>query len=56
MSSFIDSRAGLVQSVWIVLALVLKTFIIAKLMFWVWCGAAIMNEQIIYMLTNTGTC
>ena len=36
-----DSRAGLVLSIWFVLALLLHSknnFIIAKLTVWVWCG------------------
>ena len=41
MSSFIDSGAGLVLSIWFVLVLVLNSesnFMIAKLTIWVWCG------------------
>ena len=52
MSLFIDSGAGLVLSIWFVLALVLNSennVIIAKLVnSSVWCGVAIMNGQIIY--------
>ena len=46
VSSFIDSRAGLVLPIWLVLALALNSennFIIAKLTIWVWCGVAIMK-------------
>ena len=55
VSSFIDSGAGLVLSIWFALALVLNSennFITAKLTIWVWCGVAIMNRQIIYVFTN----
>ena len=48
VSSFIDSGAGLVLSVWFVIAVVLNSennFIIAKLTVWVWCGVAIINGQ-----------
>ena len=54
MSSFIDSGAGLVLSIWFVLALVLSNennFIIAKLLVWVWCGVAIMDKSV-YMFTE----
>ena len=50
MSLFIDSRAGLVLSIWLVIAVVLNSdnnFLIAKLTVWVWCGIAIMNGQIV---------
>ena len=55
VSLFIDKRAGLVLSVWFILAVVLKSesnFIIAKLTVWVWCGVAIMNRQIVYVFTD----
>ena len=58
MSSFIDSGAGLVLSIWFVLSVVLNSennFIIAKLTVWVWCGVAIMNGRLcVYrcLLTN----
>ena len=52
MSLFIDSGAGLVLSIWFVLAVVLNSennVIIAKLVnSSVWCGVAIMNGQIVY--------
>ena len=38
-------------AIWLVLAVVLNSendFIIAKPTVWVWCGAAIMNGQIVY--------
>ena len=41
MSLFIDSGAGLVLSIWFVLALVLNSennFIFVKLAIWVWCS------------------
>ena len=47
-SLFIDSGAGLVLSIWFVLAVVLNSeskFIVAKLTVWVWCGVATYNEQ-----------
>ena len=51
MSLFIDSGAGLVLSIWFVSALNSKNnFMIAKLTIWAWCGVAIMNRLIIYML------
>ena len=55
MSSFIDSGAGLVLSIWFVLAIVLNSennFIIAKLAVWVWCGVAIINGQIVHVFTD----
>ena len=54
MSSFIDSGAGLVLSVWFIIAIVLNSennFIIAKLAVWVWCGVAIMNGQMVNVFT-----
>ena len=54
-SLFIDSGAGLVISIWFVLAVVLNSknkFIVAKLTVWVWCGVAIMNRKIIYVFTD----
>ena len=51
-SSFIDSGAGLVLSIWFVLSVVLNSknkFIVAKLTVWVWCGVAIMNGKIVYV-------
>ena len=45
MNSFIDSGAGLVLSIWFVLAVVLNSennFIIVKLTVWMWCSY---NEQ-----------
>ena len=51
VSLFIDSGAGLVLSIWFVLAVVLNgenKFIVAKLTVWVWCGVAIMKGQIVY--------
>ena len=48
---FIDSGAGLVLSIWFVLAIVLNRenkFIVVKLTVWVWCGVAIINRQIVY--------
>ena len=50
-SSLIDSGAGLVLSIWFILAKVSNSeskFIVAKLTVWVWCGVAIMNGQIVY--------
>ena len=47
MSSCMDGGAGLVSSIWFVLALTLNSknnFIIAKLTIWVRCGVAIMNR------------
>ena len=55
MSSFIDSGAGLVLSIWFVIAIVLtseNSFIIAKLTVWVWYGVAVMNGQIVYVFTD----
>ena len=49
MSSFIDSGAGLVLSIWFIIAIVLTSknnFIIVKLTVWVWCGVAVINGQI----------
>ena len=56
VSLFIDSGAGLVLSIWFVLAVVLNiesNFIIAKLTVWVWCGVAITRRQIVYVFTDT---
>ena len=49
VSLFIDSGTDLVSPLWFVLALALNSennFIIVKLMIWVWCGVAIMNQRI----------
>ena len=54
VSSFIYSGAG-ISPIWFALALVLNSennFIIAKLIIWVWCGVAIMNGPIVYIVTN----
>ena len=56
MSSFIDSGAGLVLSIWFVIAIALNSennFIIAKLTVWVGYSVAAMNGQIVYMFTDT---
>ena len=50
MSSFIDSEASLVLSIWFAIAVVLNSennFIIAQLSIWVCCGVAIMNRKIV---------
>ena len=50
-----ESGAGLVLSIWSVLALVLNgenNFTIAKLMVWVWCGVAIMNRRNAFVFTD----
>ena len=55
MSSFIDSGAGVVPSIWFAVAIVLNSenkFIIAKLTVWVWFGVAVMNGQIVYVFTD----
>ena len=47
-SLFIDSGAGLVLSIWFILAVVLSSknkLIVAKLAIWVWCGVATYNER-----------
>ena len=54
VSLFIDNGAGLVLSIWFVLAVKLNSennFIIAKLTVGMWCGVAIINIQIVYMFT-----
>ena len=54
-SSFIDSEAGLLLSLWFALAVVLNSenkFIVVKLTVLVWCGVAIMNRQIVYVFTD----
>ena len=54
MSSLIDKGAGLVLSIWFVLALnsenkfILQSYVTV----WVWCGVAIMNGKIVYMLKD----
>ena len=51
----LDSGAGLVLSIWFVLALVSiseNNFIIAKLTIWVWCGVAIIDGQFVYAFTD----
>ena len=54
MSLFIDSGAGLVLSIWFILALVLNTKNIynceANNFDVVWCSVAIMNGQMVYVL------
>ena len=55
MNSFINSGAGVVLSIWFILALVLNSknnFIIARQMIWVQCGVAIMNGLIVQVFTH----
>ena len=55
MSSFIDSGAGLVLSIWFILAVVLNSenkFIVAKLTGWVWCSYNERTNRLSGLLTN----